>query len=309
MADSAAHAFGRNSKVGIIGAGRLGSSLAVALLDVGYQLTAVSSRRDDHRNWLQAKLPGVVVADDAQTVADASEIVFVTTSDSAISSAISSIQWRQTQAVIHCSGAAALDELEHAASSGAVIGGFHPLQTFPTPDSSQLLNEITFGIEASDPGLNRWLVDLATNFNSKTVQITSDQRAAYHTAAVMACGLLAGLTGLAAEVWASTGAISRAEAIEALTPLVKTTANSVGENGLPGALTGPYVRGDVKTVEAHLEATSGVSPEMGAAYSALALAALHVAKEQGGLAKEAEQSIKEMLVSQLRSNCEKIDEA
>lgn len=302
-------AFGKQSKIGVIGAGRLGSSLAIALNRAGYPVVAASSRRPEHRKWLQTKVPETGVVAGPQEVADAAEVVFITTSDSAIRTVADGVVWQAVQAVVHCSGAVSLDELEHAAESGATTGGFHPLQTFPTPDSAELLSGITFGIGSPDTGLNGWLVELASNLGGNAIQVTSEQRTAYHTAAVMACGLLAGLTGLAAETWANTGAISRPDAIEALTPLVKTTANSIGVNGLPGALTGPYVRGDVKTVEAHLEATSGVSPEMGAAYSALALAALHIAKEQGGLTDEAEQSIREMLVSQLRSNCEKIDEA
>ena len=304
---SASSSFSRGSNIGVIGAGRLGSSLAIALDRADYSVVAVSSRRPEHREWLQSKLPEVSFVAEPQKVADLAQIVFVSTSDSAIRVAADAVEWRTGQAVIHCSGAASLNELQRPASMGATVGGFHPLQTFPTPDSADLLAGISFGIESVDPGLNRWLVELASNLGGNAIHVTSEQRAAYHTAAVMACGLLVGLTGLAAEVWAETGAVSRAEAIDALTPLVKTTANSIGVNGLPGALTGPYVRGDVKTVEAHLEATVGVSSEIGAAYSALALAALHIAKEQGGLTDKAAQGIKEMLISQLRSNCEKIE--
>jgi predicted short-subunit dehydrogenase-like oxidoreductase (DUF2520 family) len=132
------------------------------------------------------------------------------------------------------------------------------------------------------------------------ILISKDQRSAYHAAAVMACGLLAGLTGLAAEVWASSGGINRADAVKSLAPLVKTTANSIAEKGLPEALTGPYVRGDVTTVARHIEASSAVSAEHGAAYAALALAALHLAREQGALTEQAESSIKAILNSALQ---------
>ncbi len=301
--------FDRSSAIGFVGAGRLGSSLAIALDRAGYRVVALSSRRADHRRWLQSRLPDAAVHAGPDEVSAESDIVFVTTSDSAVREVAESVRWRPGQAVVHCSGAVSLSALESAAASGAAIGGFHPMQTFPTPDSADSLRQIAFGIESPDPALFEWLSSLANELDGWTYELTSERRAAYHTAAVMACGLLAGLTGLAAEVWASAGGISREKALESLTPLVKTTANSLAENGLPNALTGPYVRGDAETVRAHLQATSDVSAEMGAAYSALANAALHIAREQGNLTPEVEQSIKHILRTTLQESCGKIEEA
>ncbi len=154
-----------------------------------------------------------------------------------------------------------------------------------------------------------WLQSLAGNLGGRPILITGDQRPAYHAAAVMACGLLAGLTGLAAEVWASSGGVSRSEAVRSLAPLVKTTANFIQEKGLPEVLTGPYVRGDITTVQAHFDASSVVSAEHGAAYAALALATLHLAREQGTLTADAESDIRDMLISALRTSCEIIERA
>ncbi len=302
-------ALTKQTPVGFIGAGRLGSSLATAMRRAGYSVAALSSRRQEHREWLQQKLAGAAIYSDATDVAEAAEVIFITTSDSAIERVADSITWRPDQSLVHCSGAAPLDYLRAASATGASIGGFHPLQTFPTTDSADHLAGITFGVEAPDPELARWLTRLATDLGGAAYPLTADQRPAYHTAAVMACGLLAGLTGLAAEVWSATGAISRQQAVEALAPLVKTTANSLGDNGLPKALTGPYVRGDVETVIAHLQATSAVSNEMGTAYVALAMATLHIAKEQGKLTDEAEKSIKEILNNTLKIGCDNIEEA
>ena len=235
--------------------------------------------------------------------------MFIATSDGAIRPVCESVKWHRWQAVLHLSGALPLDALEHASAGGANIGGIHPLQTFPSPGASGSFDDITFAIESSNHELTDWLKQVARDLGGNPISITSEQRAAYHTAAVMACGLLASLTGLAAEVWASAGGISRAEAVSALTPLVKTTANWMGQKGLPQALTGPYVRGDVTTVQAHVAASSGVSGEHGAAYAALALAGLHIAEEQGGLTPESRDAIRKILETALRDSCEIIDRA
>lgn len=295
--------------VGIIGAGRLGSSLAIAMTRAGYRVAAVSSRRASHRDWLAEHLPLAKITSAPQAIAEIASIVFITTSDAAIRQVSDSIKWRPDQSVVHCSGASSLAVLSSAESVGAATGGIHPMQTFPAVDAFDSFAGITFGIESGSLALQEWLQSLAKDLGGRPILITEEQRPAYHAAAVMACGLLAGLTGLAAEVWASAGGVTRTEAVSSLAPLVKTTANWIQEKGLPQALTGPYVRGDVTTVRAHIEASSAVSAEHGAAYTALALAALHLAREQGALTAEAESEIKSILVSALLTNCEIIDGA
>jgi predicted short-subunit dehydrogenase-like oxidoreductase (DUF2520 family) len=110
----------------------------------------------------------------------------------------------------------------------------------------------------------------------------------------MACGLLAGLIGLASEMWEPLG-IDRADALKRLIPLLRATVDALDEQGLPSAITGPFVRGDVETIASHLSATSSSSTETGNAYAALSLATLHIVKEQGGLSESDYQSIKSLL--------------
>ena len=59
------------------------------------------------------------------------------------------------------------------------------------------------------------------------------------------------------------------DARELLAPLVLRTAANWAERG-PDALTGPIARGDAATVERHRAALAELSPELLAAYDALA---------------------------------------
>ncbi len=284
----------RQTPVAVIAAGRLGSSLASAMLRAGYNVAAVSSRRADHREWLTSRLSGPTVTQKGQIAADLATVVFVTGPDSAIEEICAEIKWRNDQAVLHCAGVLPISVLDTAAGCGAATAGFHPLQTFPSPESSDRLEDVSFAIEADDADLRRWLGTLATDLGGSPIEIESGQRAAYHASAVMACGLLAGLAGLAAEMWAPLG-VDRGDALRRLVPLIRATADTLEAQGLPSAITGPFVRGDVNTVESHLEATTQISPEMGRAYAALALASLHIAREQGGLSDDAFERIKSVL--------------
>jgi len=187
-----------------------------------------------------------------------------------------------------------LAALDRARVAGAETAGFHPLQTFPSSDSADRLKDVSFATESLNPALFYWLRILATDLGGSAFKIESSQRPAYHASAVMACGLLAGLTGLAAEMWEPLG-IDRADALKRLVPLLRATIDALDEKGLPDAVTGPFVRGDVDTITSHLAATTENSSDTGAAYAALAKASLHIAKEQGGLSDSTFERINSIL--------------
>jgi predicted short-subunit dehydrogenase-like oxidoreductase (DUF2520 family) len=284
----------KESPIAVLAAGRLGSSLAIALSNAGYNVASVTSRQPTHRKWLSEHISEAIIVENLQTAANVANVIFITGPDAYIEDICSKVEWRSHQAVVHCAGVLPLAVLDEARLAGAETAGFHPFQTFPTNDSSDRLQDVSFATESANPTLFYWLRILATDLGGSAFRIESSQRAAYHASAVMACGLLAGLTGLAAEMWEPLG-IERAVALKRLIPLLRATVDAIDEKGLPDAITGPFVRGDVETVATHLAATSEKSSETANAYSALALASLHIAKEQGGMSESAFESIKTLL--------------
>ncbi|MDP7261004.1 MAG: DUF2520 domain-containing protein [Dehalococcoidia bacterium] len=284
----------KQTPIAVVASGRLGSSLAVSLAEAGYYVAAVSSRQSDHREWLNSRLENAVAVENAQTAANVANVIFITAPDAMVERVCSVIEWRSHQAVVHCAGVLPLSALESADRRGAATAGFHPLQTFPSPDSHYRLKGVSFATEAQQPALFDWLSTLASDLGGSSFPIESSQRAAYHASGVMACGLLAGLTGVAAEMWESLG-VDREEALKRLIPLLRATIDALDEKGLPDAITGPYVRGDVETIRTHIAAVNASSAETGKAYVALAQASLHIAREQGGLSDSAFESIKSLL--------------
>ena len=292
---------GNERKIGIIGAGRVGSSFADAGFPDG-RVVAVSSRRTEHREWLSQRFPNITVVNSASEVARLVDTVFVTTSDAAIKPVCDSIPWQLHHNVIHCSGVLTLDVLASAKNDGASVASFHPLQTFPNYADKRKLREISFAIDCQDSELKQWLQNTAEAFDSTPFSIEGElARNVYHASAVLACGLLAGLVGISAELWEHAG-IDRERALQLLSPMLKSTIDAIAEDGLPDAISGPYVRGDLETIRRHLETTQSVAPETSRAYAALALAQLHIANEKGNLADPALERIKDLLKRHLETS-------
>ncbi len=289
-----------NPKIGIIGAGRVGSSFALANFPNG-NVAAASSRQPEHRAWLSQLLPNIAIVQNATDVAKLSDIVFITTSDAAIKPVCDSIPWQPHHHVVHCSGALTLTVLESAAKAGASTAGFHPLQTFPGYVNPDRLSNIGYAIDCNDEPLTIWLQSFAQSQNSETFTIQGETaHAAYHASAVLACGLLAGLVGISAELWQNAG-IDRPRALQLLAPILKSTIDAIADEGLPDAISGPYVRGDLETIRKHLEITSEVTPDTSRAYAALALAQLHIPNEKGNLDDATLNAIKKLLTDHLNS--------
>ena len=116
----------RRTRIGIIGAGNVGKTLAVALMHKGYVVVSTASRTFESAKALARLTPGCVAYPELQGAADAADFVFITTSDDAIRPVAEAVRWREGQTVVHCSGAASLDVLESVQEYGAVPGGIPP---------------------------------------------------------------------------------------------------------------------------------------------------------------------------------------
>ncbi len=75
----------------------------------------------------------------------------------------------------------------------------------------------------------------------------------YHAGAAVASNYLVAVLDFAVMIYEALG-MRRDEAVKAIIPLVRGTVNNVERVGVPDALTGPIARGDVETVEGHMEA-------------------------------------------------------
>ncbi len=267
-------------KLGFIGAGVVGTALAVRLQEKGYPVVAVASRSKKSAEKLADAVMGCRAYDSKQEVVDAADIVFVTTPDDEVQGVISELSWSKGKSVIHCSGVDSLDVLQKAKDDGAQVGGFHPLQTFASV--THAINNLpgsTFAIEAEEP-LSDILKQMAQSLEGEFVMLGLGDKALYHAAAVVACNYTVTLMKMATDMWKTFG-VSTEDATKALLPLLRGTINNIENVGLPDCLTGPIARGDIGTVLKHLDAMEEKAPEIADTYREMGLQTIPIALNKG----------------------------
>ncbi len=286
-------------KIGIIGAGTVGSALAIKLADSGYPVVAVASRTQTSAEKLAKTITGCRAVDNHQQVADTADIVFITTPDAVIPQIVSAVRWHQGQSVVHCSGADSTEVLEPARQMGANTGAFHPLQSFAgIKQAVANLPGSTIAIEAEEP-LLATLKSMAEKFNCRWIELKASDKVVYHAAAVIASNYLVTLVKLADDLWETFG-IPREQATQALLPLLKGTLNNIEHTGIPQALTGPIARGDIDTVKKHLAALQKEAPDALFAYCELGLQTIPIAQAKGKIDEEKAAELRVVLKAGLK---------
>lgn len=269
----------------VIGAGKVGTAIACLLKGQGYQPVAVASRSCSSARQLADNLgvPWFKRIEDASCLAD---IVLITTSDGAIGQVVETMVKlggiRSGQVLLHFSGALSAQILAPARECGASVGSIHPLQSFADLSSAmQNLPGTYFAIEGDNVAVDRaW--ELAQALGGNPVVISTQNKPLYHAAACMASNYLITIYHQAVLMMRESG-FSEEEAEVALLPLVQGTINNLQQVGLKQALTGPIARGDVATVQCHLETMNRLSEDQQGLYRRLGRATIPIAVQKGAI--------------------------
>ena len=264
----------RKPQVAIVGAGNLGTAIALALREAGYAIeTVVARSRGESLRTAQrlARLVGARASTDLSAVR--AELIWLCVPDAAIARAARSlaekIEWKGRVA-FHSSGALTSDALAVLRSRGAAVASVHPLMTF-VRGSQPSLAGVSFAVEgdARAVRLGRRVVE---DLGGLAYSIRKKEKAAYHAWGTFASPLFTALLATTEQVAALAG-VNRKAAKERMIPILRQTLANYAAFGAAGAFSGPLVRGDVDTVKEHLRVLRG-SPDARAVYSELARAAL-----------------------------------
>jgi predicted short-subunit dehydrogenase-like oxidoreductase (DUF2520 family) len=281
--------------VAVVGAGRVGTALAVLLARAGHRLVAVSGR-DATRARAEKHLPGVPYLPAVEAVREA-EVVLIGVPDDEIEEVCEAVAGalRPGAFVLHPSGAAPLSVLDSASRAGAYALSLHPLQTFPDVEGGI---ERLPGSHIAVTGRNAEAYELgerlARDVGAEPFRLPDGRKPLYHAAAVFASNYLA-VTQRVAELLFTLAGLE--EPVPMFEPLARSTLDNVFAHGPAQALTGPAARGDAGTIRRNLEALAAEAPHSIAAYVELARAAVHLAAADGRLEEGAVERVEEVLAA------------
>jgi predicted short-subunit dehydrogenase-like oxidoreductase (DUF2520 family) len=247
----------RKPTVSIVGAGRVGSAIGLALSDAGYAIAAVWSNSRAGRQRAHTLFDAPVL--DAAETAHAGDVVFLAVPDDAIAEMAGRIApgLRPKTIVVHTSGGTPVSALAAAKRAGARVGSLHPLQTVPdarTGAEALKGSAVAVTCEQADSGA---LMRLARAWGGKPFLLPDDAKVLYHAAAVFASNYVV------SAVWAATTLFQRIgvrHATDLLAPLVRASVDNVLERGGQKAITGPVVRGDADAIRRHVRALREADP-------------------------------------------------
>jgi len=255
--------------VGVIGAGRVGTALAVALRRAGHRIAAASAVSTASRERVDRYLPGTPVLQPADVVATA-DLVLLTVPDDALAGLVRGLAVTGAplagRMLAHTSGRHGLAVLEPAKELGALPLALHPVMTFTgRADDADKLAGISFGVTA--PTVLRPAAEvLVMEMGGEPVFIAEADRGLYHAALSGAANHLVTQVAQAEDLLTRAGVAQPARMLGPLLSAALDNALRLGDAGL----TGPVARGDAETVAGHVNALRADAPEALPAYLALA---------------------------------------
>ena len=241
-------------RIGFIGAGKVGFSLGKFFTAAGFTVTGYYSRHLESANEA-AKFTDTKSFTEFKDIVKESDALFLTVPDGELLFVYESIKGmlEAGKQICHCSGAlSAAEAFPQIEETGAFGYSIHPL--FPISSKLTSYRELPgafFCLEGNGPHLPEWKQRLE-KLGPKVQIIDSSCKVKYHAACAISSNLVCGLVQESVELLMQSG-FSQELALQALTPLIKSNMEHIISEGPKQALTGPMERGDVKTVEKHLQ--------------------------------------------------------
>jgi predicted short-subunit dehydrogenase-like oxidoreductase (DUF2520 family) len=253
----------------------MGQGLGLALKRRGYKVVLLNRTPRD-------VVPPLVLHQGSRSEATAgAELVLIATPDDAIQEVAEELAAERAvsrdQVVLHLSGLLDKMALLPLEESGAACGSFHPVQSVAEPSTAaERLKGAYVGIEGDERALVA-AERLANTLRMMPVRIPAEAKPAYHAGAAFVANYTVALVGVAERLARSAG-VAPEVAGRLYLPLLGGAVANLTSLGPAAALTGAVRRGDVQTIQSHLDALSSEDREL---YRMVGRAAVLLAREAG----------------------------
>ncbi len=282
----------KQPSLSLVGAGRVGSALAVALHKQGYRVLSVISRSGPAAVALARKTSSPRASTQVVDVDRSADIILFAVGDSDLAGAVRTLSSLRglklkTSVVLHTSGVHDAGILAPLRKAGARVASFHPLQTFPARTGSArtgpVLRGIPFGVDGDEAAVTT-AGKIAGDLGGRVLMIDPQFRPLYHAACVFASSYLAAVLNAISGL--SGSARLTGPWTEIFGPLMTASMENLVRTGAGNALTGPVARGDVATVGLHLDALEKYAPDFVPLYTVCGLEVARLALSGNRLSRE-----------------------
>ncbi|MPZ69668.1 MAG: DUF2520 domain-containing protein [Actinobacteria bacterium] len=255
----------------LAGAGRVGTATAVLLSAAGHAPVGVASRTP-----ASAERAAGLLGTDVYPFEDlpGADVVLIGAGDDSIEEVASLLAPDHGSVAIHFAGSLDLTILRSLTSAGAGAAALHPVQACPSVEAAiERIPGSAWGVTCSE-GLEEWAAAvISDDLRGTAYPVAPQDRAAWHAASVVSANGISALLSAGERILSSIGV---SDPIEVLGPLAAgSIANARDAGGGTATLTGPVVRGEIATVERHLNGlagTTGYAPYVTATLAIIAAA-------------------------------------
>lgn len=280
------------TSVALIGAGIVGTAVALLLQKAGYTIVAVgwsgraSSGRAGQLLGAPVCAPGSMPKTDVLLLGVPDHSIGRTASD-----AVS--QLSSETLVVHFAGALGAGVLDAVRASGGHPCALHPVQSCPDIDSAvRWLPGSAWGVTCA-PEIEVRANELVSAAAGRPVRVAEEHRPLWHAAAATVAN---GTTALLAAGESMLAAIGIESPPDVLGPLATgTVANAAGPGNAAGRITGPVARGDLATIRRHLDALEADAPDLVDRYRHAALLVLATARDGNKLDARAGEEVLDLI--------------
>ena len=294
-------------KISIIGVGRVGGALAIALSRKNFEIENLIVRNDETARRISEIIepkPKILPMENQSEIS--SDIIFIAAQDSEIESAVKKLAGKLKKSkafVFHTSGSLSSEILNPLKEIGCPTGSIHPLVSLSDAVlGAERFADAYFCLEG-DAGAVETAQKIVAALGGKSFSIETKYKTLYHASAVTACGHLVALIDTAIEMLEKCG-LDNDQAKETLLPLIKSTVENLEVQTTAEALTGTFARGDVKTFEKHLAALEeNVSGEAQEIYLQLGARSAHLAKGHGASAENLREILDKISLAKKNFRC------
>ncbi|RLD36921.1 MAG: DUF2520 domain-containing protein [Bacteroidetes bacterium] len=226
----------------IIGSGNVATHMAMAFKKAGLDICGIYSRTFENAQILAKKLNINAFKSVVEIPLDA-DAYLLSVSDSALPEILKELP-SFDGILMHTSGSVGLDVFSKNIKRSAV---FYPLQTF-SKDKQLDYSTVPILLESEDAAVLNALQDLGKKISETVRTIDSEQRKQLHLSAVFMCNFSNYMFHISESLLKENDLD-----FELLKPLLGETIEKLNELSPAEAQTGPAIRHDKRTLNAHIE--------------------------------------------------------